>query len=259
MMPPIELLPRMLGCDPKVEDERNLKLENYLRLDKLPIIGDELDWGATQPKPWGVMRNNDLGCCVLSALGHGIQLWTHNRPGGGMVTVPDSAVVKAYQDVGGYVPGRADTDRGTNMLAACKYMCKTGVGGHRATAFVEIDPKHEAMCRAAVQLFHWTFDAYDLPISAQSQSVWDSAPNRSKEGDYKPRSWGGHAVATFKQNRHTTGCITWGYPQIATERFNLDYRRECYAFFSVDALKDGKSILGFDAKALLADLQRVTK
>jgi hypothetical protein len=250
---------RKLGCAPKVTDPRTLQLANYVRLDKLPIVPTEIDWGANQPKPWGVMRNNDLGCCVLSALGHLIQLWTHNRPNGKMLTISDDAVVKAYQDVGGYVPGLPYTDEGANMLAACKYMCKTGVGGHRAIAFAEINPKHEAMTRAALWLFGGLYSGYDLPISAQEQEVWDTAPSGSTSGDYKPRSWGGHCTATMKQGRHTGTDITWGYPQPMTERFKLEYRVECYAFLSTDWLANGESIAGFDKAALLDDLQRVTK
>jgi hypothetical protein len=253
------IVQRKLGCEPKVTDERTLQLANYLRLDKLPVIPNTIDWGATQGKSWGVMRNDELGCCVLAGLGHLVQLHTHNRPNGRMLTVSDDAVVKAYQDVGGYRPGSADTDRGANMLKACKYFCKTGVGGHKALAFAEINPDHEAMSRAALWLFGGLFDAYDLPISAQSQDMWDSAPGGSATGDYKPRSWGGHAVVTLRQDRDTSACVTWGYVQPMTERFQKQYCRERYVFLSEDWLTNGESIAGFDKAALLADLQRVTK
>ena len=62
---------------------------------------------------WGEMMNDRLGCCTCSTAGHMIQTWTaqaHNE-----VTVPDAAILAAYEAVGGYIPGNDSTDNGARI------------------------------------------------------------------------------------------------------------------------------------------------
>jgi hypothetical protein len=250
---------RRLGKAPVKTDIRTLQLEYYLDADKLPIVPGVIDWGATQPKSWGAMLNDEIGDCVLAAQGHLVQLWTHNRPDGKMVTIPDSAVLQAYHDVGGYVPGQPSTDQGANMLDALKYWRKTGIGGHKIAAFVQVNPRHEAMVRAALWLFGGLYAGYSLPESASTQDLWDVSPEGILTGEYAPGSWGGHAVCHLSQDRSESRCITWGYVQPMTERFVRTYCDELYAVLSEDWFTAGKSVAGFDLSALTADLGIVTK
>jgi hypothetical protein len=115
-----------LGKHPKVVDRlrRTLQIRDYLDLPSLPPPPPSRDWtcGITN---FGEMLNNQLSDCVAAAAGHMIQVWT--AANGQEITVPDSAIQQAYQDVGGYVPGDPSTDNGMDMLSFLKYWRTTGV------------------------------------------------------------------------------------------------------------------------------------
>lgn len=251
--------PRHLGKSSPRIDYRTLHLERYLSLDKLPVVPSVIDWGATQHAPWGAMRNDEMGNCVFAAQGHLVQLWTHNRPDGAMVTVPDSAVVAAYSEVTGYVEGDPSTDRGAVMLEGLKHWRKTGIGGHKILAFATVNPKHEAMVRAAMWLFGGLYAGYALPDTARDQAVWIAPPSGNAIGKYAPGSWGGHAAVHSAHRRDGASCLTWGYAQPMTQGFVETYCDELYAVLSEDWLTNGKSLAGFDLQGLLADLGRVTR
>lgn len=236
-----------LGKKPPRHDKRTLQLAKYLP-STLPIVPGKVDWTASQPKLWGEMLNNSIGDCAIAASAHLVQSWTHNRPGGEMLTIPDKSILAAYRAVGGYVPGRPETDNGCVMLDVLNYWRKTGIGGHKIAAFVQIDPKDQAMVRAAKWLFGGLYAGYWLPSSIEDQAIWDVVPGETE-------TLGGHAVAELALNT----CITWGYVQPLTDRFRAKHCDELYACISEDWFTDGRTIAGFDLDQLRADLELVTK
>jgi hypothetical protein len=248
-----------LGGRPKLEDARGrtLQLPSYVAPSALAPNGLDLTRGESE---FGYMLNDHLGCCGLSAPGHVIQLATLNS-GGSMVTVPDAAILKAYQDVGGYVPGEPSTDNGTYMLDVLKYWRKTGIGGHKILAFAEFDPKDERMRRYANTVFGSTLMAIALPKTAQRQAVWDLV---SPTGDGAPASWGRHAVCDAEfgmdpDREHDGQLITWGQLQPYTLPFRRTYCYEAYAVVTNDWLNTrGRTITGLDVDRLLGDLELVT-
>ena len=60
---------------------------------------------------WGMMLNDQLGCCTIAAVGHAVQTWTANAMGREL-TVPDSAILEHYEKWDGYNPADPSTRPG---------------------------------------------------------------------------------------------------------------------------------------------------
>jgi hypothetical protein len=244
-----------LGKLPKKHDPRNLMLSNYLDLRALPPIPKVCDW-TVKARDFGMMLNDRIGCCTVATGGHYIQVWTANDAT--QATVPDSAILSTYKAASGY-DGTPQTDRGAYVLDVLKEWRKNGIGGHKIDAFAEIDPKNPDMVRAAVWLFGGVYYGIELPLSYEGQKVWD-VPWYGARWRGRPGSAGGHAASCHAYDDGLT-VITWAAPQKMTQRFATTYASEAYAVFSIADWTGIDRIApnSFDADALMADLQRVTK
>jgi hypothetical protein len=129
----------------------------------------------------------------------------------------------------------------------------------------------------AIWLFGGAYIGVELPMTAQSQDIWDVAGGP----DAEPGSWGGHAVYLvgydFPESQipspespapspvsrvscpGTMTCITWGGVKKMTWAWFEKYCSEAYALVSKDWLNaSGVSPSGFDLAALEKDLQEVS-
>lgn len=218
-----------LGKRPPVHDSRSLLLANYID-DSALKPHPRIDWG-NRVTSLGMMKNDELGDCTCAGAGHMIQTWTANN--GNQVIIPDSAIVKAYQDVGGYVPGDPSTDNGAVELDLLNYWRKTGIGGHKIFAFVSQEPGNRQHIELSVDLLGGCYLGIALPISAQRQRVW-SVPPGGLHGDGAPGSWGGHAVPIVAYGPTGPICITWGQFKTMTWSFFKAYVDEGYGVLSSD-------------------------
>jgi hypothetical protein len=110
--------------------------------------------------------------------------------------------------------------------------------------------------RAAINLFGGVYIGLSLPVTAQSQDVWDltslSDPNA------EPGSWGGHCVFVVGYDADGFTCITWGALKKMTNAFWVNYCDEAYALFGADWINTGgQAPSGFDAAQLTADLAAI--
>ena len=128
-----------LGKRPQRHDVRTLKLARYLT-------------GAGQAQPlqppasvdythgmqdWGMMLNDRLGCCTISAVGHAVQTWTANALGREL-TVPDSTILEYYEKWDGYNPADPATDQGGVELDVLNDWRQGEFDGHSLDAYVSI-------------------------------------------------------------------------------------------------------------------------
>jgi hypothetical protein len=241
-----------LGKRPARHDARTLQMANYLELPTIPPVRD---WTQKAAANWGMMLNDQLGDCTCAATAHLIQAWTSNA-GPKEITLPDAAVLKAYEAVGGYNPKEPDTDRGAVELDVLRYWRKTGIGGYKIDAFVGLEPKNHLHVQAAVDLFGGAYIGLALPISAQRQQIW-SVPPGGATGTGAPGSWGGHAVVVEAYDAHGLTCITWGQKKRLTWSFWDAYCDESYALLSELWAANNPAPNGFNFAALQADLKEV--
>lgn len=243
-----------LGKAPARHDKRTLHLANYLTNELKPP--PHVNWSRLVTN-LGVMLNDNLGCCTVSAKGHLIQAWTANT--GPQVIVPDSAILRGYEEACGYDPADPSTDQGGDMLDVLNYFRKIGIGGHKLFAYVALEPRNKTHIELGVDLLGGCDLGVMLPISAQNQEVW-SVPAGGPVGDGSPNSWGSHDVPIVDYGPLGPTCISWGKRITMTWQFFYTYVDEAYGLLSYDWC-DGKKKApsGFDFAQLQADMAAISR
>jgi hypothetical protein len=232
-------------------DSRTLALGNYLT-SALPPPPPTADWtkGITS---WGMMLNDNLGDCTIAGAAHAVQVWTANV--GDMATVPDDAVQSYYQQWDGYVPGQSNTDNGGVELDVLNDWQKNGFAGHTLSAFADPKASNLAEIRQSIHLFGGVYIGLALPLTAQTQDVWDVV--RLGGAKAKPGSWGGHCVFVPKYDENGFTCITWGELKTMTVAFWNKYCDEAHTLFGLNWMTDKGSPGGFDQAQLQTDLKSI--
>jgi len=251
-------LQRKLGKKAAKFDNRTLQFGSYLT-PKLAVPPPRVDWSRGFNFDWGMMLNDQLGCCVESAKGHAQQIWTMDN--GRLVTVPDSTILGNYEANGGYVQGDTTTDNGENELDSLKAWrnsttAKSGLVG--LNAFAAINPQTQGHVQQGIWLFGFAYIGFSVPQSAMDQNAqgkpWTVVAN---DGGIV----GGHAVIVpmYDNPSNMLTCITWGARQQLTWDFWQRYVDEAYILLSPSWLnKRGVDPSGFDMASLQADLTAVT-
>lgn len=241
-----------LGKRPARHDSRTLKLANYVTSDL--VAPERIDWSA-KLSDLGMMLNDQYGCCTCSGAGHMIQAWTANN--GNQKILSDDDILKAYRDVGHFVPGDPSTDNGAVEIDVLNYWRNTGIGGDKIFAYVALEPKNKEHIKLAVDLLGGCYLGVALPLSAQGQEVW-SVPATGLTGGNAPGSWGGHAVCVVSYNPTGLVCISWGILITLTWEFFFACCDEAYGILSTDwAESDRVAPSGFKFDELQKDLNLI--
>jgi hypothetical protein len=172
-------------------------LARYLDVAKLlPAMPPALEWDKTTTA-WQMLDNDTVGDCTCACAGHIIM--EDEIANGRPITVTAADVLKAYEAVGGYVPGNPNTDNGAEIQDVLNYWKKTGICGNTIIDFVGIEPRNIVQQKAAIYLFGNIDVGIQLPITAQSQTQngrpWALTPGYQNDPNAQPGSWGGHCLA----------------------------------------------------------------
>lgn len=249
-----------LGKTPATADDRDLKLATYLKTSVLPkppaAFGHEEQVIAHYPG-WGMLGNDRYGDCVWAGAAHEHMLWSSAAGMPEMFT--ERLVLADYAACTGFDPADPATDQGTDVRKAMGYRRKIGVasdygGRHRIEAYAAIDPKDRTTIRTALYLFGAVGIGIEFPESAMDQfnagKGWSLVKGSKVDG--------GHYVPLVAY-RGTPLLVTWGKLISVTWEFLDAYCDEAWCALSPDALVKGRSLEGFDDKALLADLRTVSR
>lgn len=248
---------RSLGRRASRSDARTLRMARYLKGPTAHAAPPRRDWtDSAQAPTWRMFRNDEVGCCTCAAAGHMMQSWAALT--GKSRTLLVDEILRAYAAVSGWDPARPGTDQGAQMLDVLRYWRSTGIAGEQIAAYVAIDLAPRYQLEAAVNLFGAAYVGADLPVAAQTQTVWDVAAPGKYDESYTPGSWGGHAMAMLGYDRLHVQLVTWGAVKIATWEWVRTYVSEAWAVLDdlwVDS--DQLSPSGFDVVALVDDLARL--
>lgn len=216
------------------------------------------DWTHPDHAPqWRMFRNDEIGDCTVASRAHLLQCEAVNA--GRSISITDDDVASAYSAVTGYDPDRPETDQGAQMIDVLKFMRQVGLAGTTIGAFAAVETGSRIQVETAINAFGGLWAGIDLPISAQTQTVWDVAPPDRRDASHDRNSWGGHAVAVIGYQRTGLTFVTWGAIKTMTWEFLMSYCSEGWA--TIDALwlrDDGLTPSGFDAALMAADLAAVS-
>lgn len=243
-----------LGLKPPVPGAVKLRLATYLNFAVLPtppavfghyqLIGD-----------WGMLANDQLGCCAEAGACHQTMLWTLEGSG---IAAPfdDPTAIKNYSAIAGYNPDDPNSDQGTEMGRLANYWRTQGIVDstgkrHQVAAVVDINPGDLRELWVSTWLFQAVGLGFEMPASAMDQTAagqpWDYVPGSPIEG--------GHYVPCMGRTPSGLGVvITWGQTQTFTPAFYRRYNNQGICALSEEMLSKAKSIDGFDDALLRQDL-----
>lgn len=170
--------------------------------------------GPGQPVLRNVYGNDELGDCVPAWLAHFLGLVTGAAGNAYIATLEQ--VVAMYSAIGGYVPGKPETDQGCDEDTAISFVEQTGwPNGTKALGAIAVDATNPKEIHAVNWLFEGTMFGVCLPAEwispfpTSDGAIWDVAgPAVPDNGhcfggvDNDPRgllidSWGLFLLITF--------------------------------------------------------------
>jgi hypothetical protein len=214
-------------------------------LSKLPPPPDAVDWtnGVTS---WGEMLNDSLGDCTCAGVGHAVQVATLQVDG--EVTPGDNLVLEAYEKWAGYDDTKPWTDQGAVEADILECWERDGFAGYKLLAHVEPNPQLVDHIKQALAHFGALYIGATLPMSAQSQDVWDVGPGA--DGGV----WGGHCVDIVAYDKDGLTCITWGGLKKMTWAWWLKYVDEAHCLLIDEWLKRYPASAQADVLAMMQDV-----
>jgi hypothetical protein len=240
-----------LGRKPAVTDPRIPHLSKHMRMvQPKPAV----DWSGPV-KDWGMLGNDIAGDCTCAAVLHQMLVWEANNDSSWAPTTAEA--LDLYSAITGY-PAQ---DEGAVEADVLRYWATNGVQGGNGLdtiAYAALNPRNLDELRLTVENFGGVYLGLALPLTAQTQSVFD-VTSAGLAGDGAPGSWGGHAVIAVAYDVDSWQLVTWGKLMKATNAWMLAYLEEAWAVVSSDWLaKSGISPSGLDMAALMADMQSIT-
>ena len=241
-----------LGRVKSRDDARTLRLSRYLTPGKYDAPPPARDWFGSTVFSW--FLNDKIGDCACASLCHMLQAHAnlHNK----IINISDSDVVGMYSAVSGYDPAKPETDRGSQMIDALRYMNNTGIAGHKIGAYVQVNQNDAQELRAAMNLFGGVYVGARLPKRVLSQgNTWEVVAPSYQSNDDAVGSLGGHAFTLLRYDRLHFGLATWASRYTTSNAWISKYVDECWAIISsewVDGTMDAPN--GFDMDRLRLDL-----
>ena len=237
-----------LGKKPPRHDPRTLQFTKYLTSYALsaPV---QAHWG--HGLPFQMLGNDAYGDCVEAGFAHQVQVWCDRA--GHPFTPTTGETLGAYSAITGFSPDDPSSDQGTDMLTACRYWKAAGFAGHKADAYLAIQPAEVTFIKDAIAYYGGCYIGLAMPLSAQNQvgDLWTVTSGPDSEAG----SWGGHCVNLTGYDADTLWCCTWGALQGMTWEWLETYLDEAYVLLSRDWLRaTGLSPSGLAWGALQADL-----
>jgi len=236
-----------LGKKPAKIDPRTLKLAKYITALPVPPAAVCNSRGTSG---WGMMLNDNLGCCTIAGVGHAIQVMVLSQilaaSKSGIIRPSDDIILRYYSRWDGYDPSDLSTDQGGVEVDVLNRWRAEGFAGYQLLAYADPDPKNVLHIKQTIALFGGIYIGINMPVGWQNASVWDA-----NMGD--PGSWGGHAVFVCDYDEEGLTLITWGELQRMTFAGLAQYCDEAHALI----VPEWNPPEGFDLAVLQSDLAEI--
>ena len=195
------------------------------------------------------MDENDVwGDCVVAGADHALQV-VFALLGVSRVPWDKPTILSLYRtqnpDFDGVTTdadGNLVGDNGMDIQTFLEFLVANG----NILGFAKVDPKNEALMRAATYIGLAVITGETLQVAQQSQKVWDYVPGSG--------TWGGHCTTTvgYQPTPDTETCVTWGELVPQTQKFVQNQVEEAWFIVTqqhVDhpGFRDGFDLAGFAA------------
>jgi hypothetical protein len=219
-----------LGKLPAQPARPHLKLSAVLH-ERLAAPPASADWQADTIQ-WPMYANDAVGDCTCAGVGHMVNQLTFY--GTGTEQLPtEKSVLGMYSAITGYNPTRPDSDTGAYCQDVLAYWRKTGLEGHKITAYASLDVSNLVEVKQAIALFGTVYVGLNFPDSAMTQfdndQPWDVVRGAKVEG--------GHCVIVGAYGNGKLGLVTWGAETTMTEAFWKKYVDEAWVVLDADGMK----------------------
>jgi hypothetical protein len=200
---------------------------------------------------WGMLGNDQYGCCTCAGPGH--EIMNRTAHSGTMAKITTDDVLAMYAAIcPGFNPVTDANDNGAAITDALNYLLTTGLAGHKIDGWAAIDNTNIVSIKQGVYLFGSVNIGVNLPNSAMDQTQagqpWDVVAN---DGGID----GGHCIPIMGYGAAGCTCITWGALQQMSWEWFAKYCDEAYAEISSDWLDaQGVAPNSLNMATLQADL-----
>ena len=246
-----------------VKHARLLKFGDYVKLASLPIPPPECDYTPKALGPLSNVYDNDaLGDCVIAGYYHVKAVATGNASGSPFLA-SDEQIVADYGAIGGYVPGKPETDQGCDEVTAIDYWRDHGdAAGTHILGAVLLDPTNVSLLQLALWLSENLYFGVELPDGWVNPMPSDSGFTWDVSGDPNPAQ--GHCFISAGYDRAGVKIDTWGMLGTLTYAACAKYAAggvggAVYSLITPDVLAKGATLApnGVDWVALQADLSKL--
>jgi hypothetical protein len=176
--------------------------------------------------------NDEVGDCTCAGVGHLVNQLTYYGSGS-EVQPTDSSVLGMYSAITGYDPAKPASDTGAYCQDVLACWRKTGLEGHKITAYASLDVSNLVEVKQAIALFGTVYVGLNFPDSAMTQfdndQPWDVVRGAKVEG--------GHCVIVGAYGNGKLGLVTWGAETTMTEAFWKKYVDEAWVVLDADGMK----------------------
>ena len=235
---------------PKLFLQHYLSFFGALALPKPPASAD---WTSKISK-WPMMLNDQLGDCVIAAMGHLTEVFSHYGRGR-TLTPSDKTVLKAYEEIGGYNPSDPNSDQGCVVTDALDHWSKIKFSGRKIDAYAALNPHDRTELSLSTWIFGNVFFGVALPDN------WQAAIDAGQpwtDTRLPPDPNMGHAICAVAYNATGPIVVTWGRLQQCSWAWIEKYADEAYCVLAADWEYHATTPAGVDLATLKSDFAALT-
>jgi hypothetical protein len=213
--------------DPKVPMLMSL-VQNPAEMPPPPA---DQDW-YSDVASWPMDNNDTEPDCTAAGVAHAIQQWTAYAQS--MCIIMEANAVLDF-----YKLTQAPGGEGAYLIDVLTYWMSTGVdtktlaGVHKIDAFARLDRGDANDARCAIAWFGNTLIGLLLPLSAQTQDVWEMTSGPAAVAG----SWGGHCVLCVGYDADWVYFVSWGKLMKMSWAFYEKYADEAYVIMTESFMK----------------------